>query len=1198
MPTPRIRDLIFLLALCNPPSPATAQEPGRLRWIWAPGAEPRTSVDSCFFRKVFQTNWPADEATLDITADANFQVWLNGEWVGAGADAKRVFQFPVKPKMRKGRNVVAVQAEHAGPGGGLLVRLGYAPNGQSKTAVLSDATWKASRSAPAGWEKPAFRDETWPAARDLGPYGATPPWKSLVWDAGGDDRFSVPKGFRVELAVPNPNPRDPFSLLNLTFDRNGRLFISQEHGPVWLCTRTNPDGPLTRVRPYCTQLRDCQGMCWVAGALYLVGEGPQGCGVYRVRDTHGRDQADEIHLVLPLVGHMGEHGPHAILLGPDGWLYLVLGNGSWARPERLAANSPLRRWPHGVPGVDQGQPGSTEDILLPRLDEAHGLDPRTLAPGGTIWRMDREGRNLSLVIAGLRNAYDAAFDADGECFTFDSDMEWDEGLPWYRPVRICHCPPGADFLWRDGSANTPAYYLDSLPPVYETGRGSPVGMTFYAGTAFPEKYHGAAFMGDWSLGLIYAVRFHRHGASFQAEVERFCQGTPMNVTDLAVGPEGALYFTMGGRGSQGGVYRIVSDGQHTPRSAPKPASNSKAPHVWQLGIQPGPSAAQELVASLGDPDPFVRRRACESLIRAEIEPPLEALWPLLAEEDRFVRTAARLVLQRSEPARWASRIATDPDRLRVLELIVALCKTDRALPYAELIFKRLGKEIAGSTAPRWLEYLRTLQLALTHCSAPMAELGPIAERCLARFPQGDVPVDRELAIILTHCARHGWQTDAVRARLLVSMQDPQAAPAQQIHSFYCLRLLPSGWTRAEKQAVLAWYERTGVWQGGHSFRLFLENIFREFDTVLNTDDRREFLEHLDRRPHTAALLLRVSPAEQLPAASQLGAWYDRFASRSAEGDARELGEALIEALGRSRSREAHRILRGIAKRQPAELEKIVQALAGQPVADDWPLLVAGLQSSNQALLFDVLDALHRLEGKPREGDAGPFHAVLLAARRLAPRNQSKGIALLRHWTGGRRFGASDDQPAVELAAWERWYAQAFPQGPVLPQATEAKPGASKYGLKELLAYLENDPQGRAGDPERGRAVFARAQCAKCHRYGKEGEAIGPDLTTVSKRFKRADILESILYPSKVISDQYRSTVILTRKGQQITGLAVPQADGMIVLQSDGTKVSLKRPEIEQQFQSLVSVMPERLLDPLTKAEIADLFAYLESIPEP
>ena len=105
-----------------------------------------------------------------------------------------------------------------------------------------------------------------------------------------------------------------------------------------------------------------------------------------------------------------------------------------------------------------------------------------------------------------------------------------------------------------------------------------------------------------------------------------------------------------------------------------------------------------------------------------------------------------------------------------------------------------------------------------------------------------------------------------------------------------------------------------------------------------------------------------------------------------------------------------------------------------------------------------------------------------------------------------------------------------------------------------------------------------------------------DLTTLSKRFKRIDVLESIMDPSKVISDQYRSVKITTKSGQEIVGLAAVQGDTVTVLLSDATKLMLRKDQIDSQVDSLISVMPERLLDNLTVQEIADLFAFMEAEP--
>src|SRR5262245_49372503 len=91
--------------------------------------------------------------------------------------------------------------------------------------------------------------------------------------------FTVPAGFEVDLAFKNPTPPSPFSLINICFDAKGRPLVSQENGPVLLCTELLKDGEYRTVTPYCEQVKNCQGMCWVGDALLLVGDGPDGAGL-------------------------------------------------------------------------------------------------------------------------------------------------------------------------------------------------------------------------------------------------------------------------------------------------------------------------------------------------------------------------------------------------------------------------------------------------------------------------------------------------------------------------------------------------------------------------------------------------------------------------------------------------------------------------------------------------------------------------------------------------------------------------------------------------------------------------------------------------------------------------------------------------------------------------------------------------------
>ena len=267
------------IALKRAEKPKSAAEP---QWVWFNEGDPTADApaETRYFRRVFTVDQaadrPIDAAELEITADNAYTVWLNGAEVGKGADWKVVDHFDVKEHLLHGKNVLAVEARNDGGPAGLMVRLAYAPSGKPRLALCSDATWKASKTAGNDWQKLDFDDSSWQKAKELGVYGTTAPWAAAA--AAGNPRFTVPEGFRVEMAAKNPDPKDVFSLVNMTFDDRGRLLVSQENGPILLCTDPDKDGVLQKVVPYCSLVKNCQGMCWVGDALLLVGAGPQGVG--------------------------------------------------------------------------------------------------------------------------------------------------------------------------------------------------------------------------------------------------------------------------------------------------------------------------------------------------------------------------------------------------------------------------------------------------------------------------------------------------------------------------------------------------------------------------------------------------------------------------------------------------------------------------------------------------------------------------------------------------------------------------------------------------------------------------------------------------------------------------------------------------------------------------------------------------------
>ena len=117
--------------------------------------------------------------------------------------------------------------------------------------------------------------------------------------------------------------------------------------------------------------------------------------------------------------------------------------------------------------------------------DGNGHATGRLAPGGYIVSTDPEGKTWELWSAGYRNPYDFGFNADGEIFAYDADMEWDFGMPWYRPTRVNHATSGSELGWRSGTAKWPAAYPDSLPALADIGPGSPVGAAFGYGAKIP-----------------------------------------------------------------------------------------------------------------------------------------------------------------------------------------------------------------------------------------------------------------------------------------------------------------------------------------------------------------------------------------------------------------------------------------------------------------------------------------------------------------------------------------------------------------------------------------------------------------------------------------------------------------------------------------------------------------------------------------
>jgi putative heme-binding domain-containing protein len=134
--------------------------------------------------------------------------------------------------------------------------------------------------------------------------------------------------------------------------------------------------------------------------------------------------------------------------------------------------------------------------------------------------------------------------------------------------------------------------------------------------------------------------------------------------------------------------------------------------------------------------------------------------------------------------------------------------------------------------------------------------------------------------------------------------------------------------------------------------------------------------------------------------------------------------------------------------------------------------------------------------------------------------------------------------------------------------------------------------------EQGKAMYASTLCASCHKMKGEGGNIGPDLTGSGQRYTLTDLMDNIIEPSKVISDQYGTDQLELKDGSTVVGRVIVEENGKSFVMTSALApdalTTLDTAQIRSRKPFNVSMMPAGLINALNKDELLDLVAYLQS----
>ncbi len=976
----------------------------------------------------------------------------------------------------------------------------------------------------------------------------------------------------------------PDGTVYVSVDKNGSLDREPRRGSILRLRDLDGDGRADESKLYVADVDSPRGLVWDRDRLYVMH--PPHLSAFIDKDGDGISDEQKIlvkNIAFGFKDRPADHTSNGVTLGIDGWLYLAIGDFGFM--------------------------------------EAEGTDGRKLQfRGGGVVRVRPDGTQMEVFSRGTRNILEVAMDPLLNGFTRDNT---NDGDGW--DIRLHHFTG----LEHHGYPSLFKNFSDEIvQPLADYGGGSGCGAMFLAEPGFPEGYSPALYTADWGRNWVYRHRMTPNGATFKPDQHEFIGST--RVTDLDVDASSRLYVTSW----KGATFTYAGeDVGYLLQFKPKGYTGPSLPDY--LGL-----SEEKLVDQLRSSSHRRRLAAQRELFgRALHFPALMQLQKLALDTSASMnsRVAALFTLAVASPGNES------------FELGMSLLLKDPAL-YAYVLRAWGDRDNGGRSLPQSV----VESAALSNDPRTRLEFAAAA----GKLPQNEVTnralytlLDDDDVVVKHTAIRALINQKAGMFCLAMMLQTPvnpasDAAATLVVQSAHEPRVVETLIRQLELErhpsrqklfltTLCRLHQREGTWKGNSwgtrpdtTGPYFQPETWEESPRIAAALQKR--LEAA--APDEAAFLLTQLNRHKI----SLDGTLDRLLTMAAKDAA--LVPAAVTELSRAKTVPANAV--GLLKQVATDKDR--------PQDQRFAAALAWMRARDDASFPELLRVLPTLDDTGKRRDLNAFWSAYLNADRLGPHvellvTQSQGAdEELALWaTAGlwaltspkgkpspevraiaekaleamsrdsatrkllidslrlsnqREFAdriqqasGDDDQTVAELARdiAKQWKLDLTPT-PRGPKVSTLKP-------EEVIAAVMKSP-GKAGQ---GEALFAKLNCAKCHTV-KEGEPLrGPFLPNVAKTYKREQLAEAVLLPSKSLAQGFVTYVFTMDSGKTLTGFITNEAaDAITIRDNEGKEFTLPVKEIEERAKSSVSVMPEGIVKDLTVDEFASLVAYLESLAPP